>query len=161
MRFEGRRSLVLLSLAAKGAALVAGETADAEGTTGLEPDGKGLPILIKHYVRMNAKLLDFGVWKNHSNAVVGFLIAGLGTSVLFPQLYDRAARAPGPPGSGGSSPPGVSSFVSDSELASRRPLRSGVGGRASGVGAVSGFLDDEQAASAAATVSASTPAVPD
>ncbi|MGB0115145.1 MAG: MFS transporter [Ilumatobacteraceae bacterium] len=33
-------------------------------------------------------------------SVVGFLIAGLGTSILFPQLYDRAARAPGPPGSG-------------------------------------------------------------
>lgn len=33
-------------------------------------------------------------------AIVGFLIGGLGTSVLFPQLYDRAARAPGPPGSG-------------------------------------------------------------
>jgi fucose permease len=33
-------------------------------------------------------------------SVVGFMIAGLGTSVLFPQLYDRAARSPGPPGSG-------------------------------------------------------------
>ena len=33
-------------------------------------------------------------------AIVGFLVGGLGTSVLFPQLYDRAARAPGPPGSG-------------------------------------------------------------
>jgi MFS family permease len=33
-------------------------------------------------------------------AIVGFFIGGLGTSVLFPQLYDRAARAPGPPGSG-------------------------------------------------------------
>ena len=33
-------------------------------------------------------------------SVVGFLVAGLGTSVLFPQLYDRAARSPGPPGSG-------------------------------------------------------------
>jgi MFS family permease len=33
-------------------------------------------------------------------AIVGFLIAGLGSSVLLPQLYDRAARAPGPPGSG-------------------------------------------------------------
>jgi fucose permease len=32
--------------------------------------------------------------------IAGFLIGGLGTSVLFPQLYDRAARAPGPPGSG-------------------------------------------------------------
>lgn len=33
-------------------------------------------------------------------AIVGFLIGGLGTSVFFPQLYDRAARLPGPPGSG-------------------------------------------------------------
>jgi fucose permease len=33
-------------------------------------------------------------------SLVGFLIAGLGTSVLFPQLYDQAARLPGPPGSG-------------------------------------------------------------
>ena len=33
-------------------------------------------------------------------AIVGFLIAGLGTSVLFPQLYDQAARMPGPAGSG-------------------------------------------------------------
>ena len=33
-------------------------------------------------------------------SIVGFLIGGLGTSVLFPQLYDRAARWPGPPGSG-------------------------------------------------------------
>jgi fucose permease len=33
-------------------------------------------------------------------SLVGFLVAGLGTSVLFPQLYDQAARLPGPPGSG-------------------------------------------------------------
>jgi hypothetical protein len=33
-------------------------------------------------------------------SIVGFLIGGLGTAVLFPQLYDRAARSPGPPGSG-------------------------------------------------------------
>ncbi len=37
---------------------------------------------------------------NVAVSIVGFLIAGLGTSVLFPQLYDRAARSPGPPGSG-------------------------------------------------------------
>jgi putative hemolysin len=42
--------------------------------TGLEPDGKGVPILIKHYLRLDAKLLSFGVWKNHSNAVVSFII---------------------------------------------------------------------------------------
>ncbi|HSP27524.1 MAG TPA: MFS transporter [Ilumatobacteraceae bacterium] len=33
-------------------------------------------------------------------SIGGFLVAGLGTSVLFPQLYDRAAQSPGPPGSG-------------------------------------------------------------
>ena len=48
--------------------------------TGLEPDGKGVPILIKHYARMNAKLLSFGVWKNHSNAVVSFMMADLTTA---------------------------------------------------------------------------------
>ena len=37
---------------------------------------------------------------NVAVSILGFLIAGLGTSVLFPQLYDRAARSPGPPGSG-------------------------------------------------------------
>jgi fucose permease len=37
---------------------------------------------------------------NVAVSIVGFLVAGLGTSVLFPQLYDRAARSPGPPGSG-------------------------------------------------------------
>jgi fucose permease len=33
-------------------------------------------------------------------SIAGFFLAGLGTSVLFPQLYDRAARSPGPAGSG-------------------------------------------------------------
>jgi fucose permease len=33
-------------------------------------------------------------------AIAGFVVAGLGTSALFPQLYDLAARRPGPAGSG-------------------------------------------------------------
>lgn len=37
---------------------------------------------------------------NAAVAVAGFLVAGLGVATLFPQLYDRAARAEGPPGSG-------------------------------------------------------------
>jgi hypothetical protein len=48
--------------------------------TGIEQDGKGVPILIKHYIRMNAKLISFGVWKNHSNAVVSFIVTDLTTS---------------------------------------------------------------------------------
>jgi len=37
---------------------------------------------------------------NQAVSITGFFVAGLGTSVLFPQLYDRAAKVPGPPGSG-------------------------------------------------------------
>jgi fucose permease len=37
---------------------------------------------------------------NAAVSIAGFFVGGLGTSVMFPQLYDRAARAPGPPGSG-------------------------------------------------------------
>ncbi len=48
--------------------------------TGLEEDGKGMPILIRHYTRMNGKMLEFGVWKNHSNAVVGFLVTDVTTA---------------------------------------------------------------------------------
>ena len=48
--------------------------------TGLEQDGKGVPVLIKHYLRMNAKLISFGVWKDHSNAVVSFIVTDVTTS---------------------------------------------------------------------------------
>ena len=48
--------------------------------TGIEPDGKGVPMLIKHYARLNAKLLSFGVWTNHSNAVVSFMMVDLTTA---------------------------------------------------------------------------------
>lgn len=61
--------------------------------TSLEPDGKGVPVLIKHYVRMNAKLLDFGVWKNHSDAVVGFMIADVTTAE--PKMIRRYMGAEG------------------------------------------------------------------
>ena len=58
-----------------------------------------------HLVRWAAIIAGMGsamatLIPNVAAAIVGFLIAGLGSSVLLPQLYDRAARAPGPPGSG-------------------------------------------------------------
>ena len=58
-----------------------------------------------HLVRLSAIVAGTGsalamLVPNVAVSVVGFLIAGLGTSILFPQLYDRAAKAPGPPGSG-------------------------------------------------------------
>jgi putative hemolysin len=55
--------------------------------TGLEPDGKGVPVLLRHYLKLNAKLLDFGVWKNHGNSVVGFLIVDL--TLANPKLLSR------------------------------------------------------------------------
>ncbi len=55
--------------------------------TSLEPDGKGVPVLLRHYIRMNAKLLNFGVWKNHSNAVVAFIICDMTTAE--PKLIRR------------------------------------------------------------------------
>jgi putative hemolysin len=48
--------------------------------TGLEEDGKGIPVLIKHYIRMNAKLLSFGILKDHSNAVVSFIVVDVATA---------------------------------------------------------------------------------
>jgi fucose permease len=37
---------------------------------------------------------------NQAVSLAGYVVAGLGTAVMFPQLYDAAAKAPGPPGSG-------------------------------------------------------------
>lgn len=55
--------------------------------------------------RMSAAIAGVGsvlatLVPNVTVSIIGFLIAGLGTSVLFPQLYDRAAKWPGAPGSG-------------------------------------------------------------
>lgn len=43
----------------------------------IEHDGKGMPVLIRQYIKMNAKLLSFGVWEEHSNAVVSFILADM------------------------------------------------------------------------------------
>ncbi len=37
---------------------------------------------------------------NRYLSLAGYVIAGLGTSTMFPKLYDDAARLPGRPGSG-------------------------------------------------------------
>jgi putative hemolysin len=48
--------------------------------SGLENDGRGVPVLFKQYTRMNAKLLKFGMWTEHGNSVVGFMIGDLTTA---------------------------------------------------------------------------------
>jgi hypothetical protein len=55
--------------------------------SGLENDGRGVPVLFKQYTRMNAKLLKFGMWPEHGNSVVGFMIGDLTTAE--PKLLRR------------------------------------------------------------------------
>jgi hypothetical protein len=35
----------------------------------IEKDGKGMPVLLKHYLKLNARILSFNVDKNFSNVV--------------------------------------------------------------------------------------------
>jgi putative hemolysin len=45
--------------------------------TDLEPDGKGIPILVKQYVRMGGKLLAFSVDPQFGNTLDGFVMVDL------------------------------------------------------------------------------------
>lgn len=42
-----------------------------------EPDGKGVPVLLKHYLRLNATLLNFNVDPEFSNALDALLLVDL------------------------------------------------------------------------------------
>ena len=43
----------------------------------IEKDGKGIPILLKHYLKLNGKLLSFNVDQSFSNVVDGLLVVDL------------------------------------------------------------------------------------
>ncbi|MBW2634459.1 MAG: hypothetical protein JRE14_10140 [Deltaproteobacteria bacterium] len=43
----------------------------------IEKDGKGVPVLLKHYLKLNGKLLSFNVDKSFSNVVDGLLFVDL------------------------------------------------------------------------------------
>lgn len=45
--------------------------------SGIESDGKGVPVLLKHYLNLNAKLLGFNVDKAFANVVDGLLMVDL------------------------------------------------------------------------------------
>ena len=81
---EGRLVWVIPACAATAGAMAIGAQL---------PGLRGTPVLI-------ALSLIAALVPNVAVSILGFLVAGLGTSVLFPQLYDRAARSAGPPGSG-------------------------------------------------------------
>ncbi len=53
----------------------------------IEEDGKGIPVLLRQYLRMNALLLSFNVDKNFSNALDGLMIVDL--SETDPRLLKR------------------------------------------------------------------------
>ncbi|MFT5857350.1 MAG: hypothetical protein ACI8XO_004611 [Verrucomicrobiales bacterium] len=46
----------------------------------IEEDGKGVPMLIKHYLKMNATLLSFNVDPDFSNVLDGLLISDMTTT---------------------------------------------------------------------------------
>lgn len=46
----------------------------------LEKDGKGVPILIRHYLKLNARFIHFNVDRDFSNVVDGLIIVDLDTT---------------------------------------------------------------------------------
>jgi hypothetical protein len=46
-------------------------------TSDIEPDGKGIPILLKQYLRLGGKLLGFNVDAKFSNALDGLIMVDL------------------------------------------------------------------------------------
>lgn len=62
----------------------------------IEPDGKGLPVLLKHYLRLQGTLLAFNVDKEFGSVLDGLILVDLPSCdqrVLGRYLGDTAARA--------------------------------------------------------------------
>jgi hypothetical protein len=59
----------------------------------LENDGKGVPILIKHYARLGGRLLSFNVDRRFSNVLDGFVLVDLRRSD--PTILERYLGADG------------------------------------------------------------------
>ncbi|MFA7160300.1 MAG: glycerol acyltransferase, partial [Kiritimatiellia bacterium] len=65
----------------------------------IEKDGKGIPILLKHYLRLNAKILSFNVDRKFSNVVDSLIIVDMTKSdgkllgrFMSPEGYKKFAR---------------------------------------------------------------------
>ena len=43
----------------------------------VEPDGKGVPVLVKHYLKLNGGFVGFGVDPNFCNALDGLIVVDL------------------------------------------------------------------------------------
>jgi putative hemolysin len=46
----------------------------------IEEDGRGVPVLLKHYLRLNARLLSFNVDENFGNCIDGLIVVDLRTT---------------------------------------------------------------------------------
>jgi hypothetical protein len=53
----------------------------------LEPDGKGIPILVRQYVKLGGKLLAFSVDPQFNNALDGFVMIDL--TATNPEMLGR------------------------------------------------------------------------
>jgi hypothetical protein len=53
----------------------------------IEPDGKGVPVLLRHHLRLNATLLGFNRDPEFGNCIDGLIMVDLGTSD--PKLLKR------------------------------------------------------------------------
>ncbi len=65
----------------------------------IEKDGKGIPILLKHYLRLNAKILSFNVDRKFSNVIDSLILVDMTKSdgkllgrFMSPQGYKTFAR---------------------------------------------------------------------
>lgn len=65
----------------------------------IEKDGKGIPILLKHYLRLNAKILSFNVDRKFSNVVDSLILVDMTKSdgkllgrFMSPEGYKKFAR---------------------------------------------------------------------
>ena len=44
---------------------------------GLEPDGKDMPVLLRQYLKLNARLLDFSIDPSFGNVLDGLVVVNL------------------------------------------------------------------------------------
>jgi len=67
----------------------------------LETDGKGIPVLLKHYLRLNGTILSFNVDKDFSScARLGLIMVVPARDGSTPAIQDDGVRSCGPPTSG-------------------------------------------------------------
>jgi len=69
----------------------------------IEADRKGLPILLRHYLRLNAFLLSFNLDASFGNCIDGLIVVDLRTAepkllrrYLGDSGYESYTRVPGP-----------------------------------------------------------------